>query len=103
MLSEDKKDKLKIYHKKYKSLAVEKFGNKCVSCGCDNIDALEFRHINGGNSKRNKKLYRNQYFYRNVFLGRITDIELTCGVCKALHFLVKLKKLPNNWKVTYTS
>lgn len=93
---------LKNYHKKYKLLAIQKLGSKCVNCGCNNIDALEFNHINGGGWKEFQKSHRNQEYYRDIVLGKRTDIELTCGVCNALHRLVKLKKLPNLWKVTYT-
>ena len=93
---------LKKYHKKYKLLAIKKLGGKCVNCGCDDINALEFNHINGGGAEEFRTSHNNQAYYYDIVMGRRTDIELTCRVCNALHCLVKLRGLPNLWKVTYT-
>lgn len=62
------------------------------------MKALEFNHINGGGCKETKN---HNILYRDIINEKRNDIELTCKVCNALHCLVKLKKLPNKWKITY--
>lgn len=92
----------KKYIHKIKLEAIKKLGGKCVYCGYDNIDALEMNHINGGGAKEQRK--RGSYtksLYLDIVAGRRTDIELTCRVCNAVHYLVQLKGLENRWKVTY--
>jgi hypothetical protein len=67
-------------------------GGKCVHCGCDNPLALEINHVNGGGTKEHKTIYSKggrTPFYRAILIGRrsIKDLELTCRVCNANHFL----------------
>lgn len=101
-----KKNRIKQneYIQKMKIKAYKILGEKCINCGCDDIQALEFNHKNGGGAAE----YRahggcQKQLILDIVAGRRKDIELTCRVCNALHYLVKLKGLKNKWKVTYES
>lgn len=66
-------------------------------------EALEINHINGGGCQ---EFYSTKYrfsFYLDILSGRRNkdDLELTCRVCNAVHYLEKIKKLGNHWKVTF--
>ena len=63
-------------------------GNKCVYCGCDNLNALEINHKNGGGTKERKKS-RIISLWQAVAYGhrKIDDLELVCRVCNAVHYL----------------
>jgi hypothetical protein len=93
----------RTYAQRLKVRAVEKLGGRCIYCGCDNINALEFNHINGGGNKEARAVGGGNQKEKclDILAGRRTDLELSCRVCNALHYLVKLKGLPNRWKVTY--
>lgn len=80
--------------------AIMKLGGKCVYCGCDDIKALELNHIYGGGYKDygNCNCCR---FYRDIIFGKWCDIEVTCKVCNAWHYLVKLKRLRDGWMIKY--
>jgi len=73
---------------------------KCNHCDCDDIRLLEINHKNGGGGKEMKN--RSTYFYRDIvhFRRDTSDLEVSCRVCNALHFLeLKFGKLP--FTVTY--
>lgn len=91
----------KEYREKLRLRAIVKLGGKCVNCGCDNRDALEFNHINGGGGKEYKANHRQTKIYLDIIYERRKDFELTCRVCNALHYLVKIKGLPNRWIVKF--
>jgi len=94
----------KKYIQNLKIKVFNKLGGKCVYCECNDINALEMNHINGGGGKE----YREngggcqKQMYLDIMAGRRTDIELACRVCNSLHYLVKLKGLKNRWKVIWT-
>ena len=91
------------YVRRLRLRVIEYLGGKCVNCECDNPEALEMNHINGGGAKEYRENGACQKsLYMDILAGRRKDIELTCKVCNALHCLVKLKGLENRWKVTYT-
>jgi len=79
------------------------YGNtavKCNRCGCDDIRLLEINHKNGGGGKEMKN--RSTAFYWDIVKYRrdASDLEVTCRVCNALHYLeTKFGKLP--YKITY--
>lgn len=60
---------------------------QCVRCGCDDYRFLEINHKHGGGGKEIKT--RAGRFYLNVALGRrsVSDLELLCRACNAVHFL----------------
>jgi len=94
--------KRKKYDRELRLKAIEKLGGKCVNCGCDNVDALEFNHKNGGGYSEYKAHGGcGRQICLDILARRRDDIELTCKVCNALHCLVKLKRLPNKWKINY--
>jgi len=84
----------------------ELLGGRCVNCGCDDYDALEINHINGGGRKEYKTLTQRGArwtFYNAILKGTRTrdDLEITCRVCNAHHYLVKLKGVEDKWTITY--
>lgn len=100
--TEEFKIKRYEYRQKIKKKALEILGGKCVYCGCDIPEALEMNHINGGGRKEKRiNPHYTTKIYADIIAGRRTDIELTCRVCNALHYLVKLKGLPNRWKIIF--
>ncbi len=81
---------LTFYHS-LRNQVLELLGNKCVYCGCTIKKALEINHKYGGGRQEFKR--RNgSAFYLDILKGRrsIDDLELTCRVCNAVHYL-KLK------------
>ena len=67
---------------------------KCVRCGCDELDFLEFNHKNGGGCKeyRNSK---NQPMMDRILTNKrdIKGLEIVCRVCNALDFLERKNNL----------
>ena len=69
--------------------AIHKLGDKCVYCGCDNQEALEINHINGGG----KQFAKRSGISGCKALRMIRDgvypvpVELACRVCNAVHYL----------------
>ena len=68
-------------------------GAVCVRCGCDEIDYLEFNHINGGGSAE----WRSNREDLGTYLGaadmilagkrKTDDLNVMCRVCNALDYL----------------
>ena len=82
--------------------AIAKLGGHCSNCGCDDLEAIEFNHINGGGGAESRRGNGRVTMMYGIVAGRRTDIELTCRPCNALHYLINLKGLENRWKITYT-
>lgn len=62
---------------------------RCVSCGCDRPELLEVNHKNGGGAE-DRRSYRHvtQFYWAILKFERSTeDLDLTCKVCNALHYL----------------
>lgn len=62
---------------------------KCRKCGCDEIDYLEFNHINGGGSKEFREITKYVGMMDQLLTGKRTadGLEILCRVCNALDFL----------------
>lgn len=61
---------------------------KCVRCGCDEIDFLEFNHKSGGGCKEHRESHNRPMMDRILTGKRNTDdLEIVCRVCNALDFL----------------
>jgi hypothetical protein len=62
---------------------------KCANCGCDELDFLEFNHIDGGGCKE----WRDSITYSSMADKLLTGkrkpegLEILCRVCNALDFL----------------
>lgn len=96
--------RLKVKLEAYKKINGDKI-IKCVYCGCDNIEALEINHKEGGGHKERvkDKLHHGGLEFYNLLRQNkydISKLELTCIVCNARHrAIMKLGK--NFWVVTY--
>lgn len=75
--------------------AILKVGEaRCVRCGCDEIDFLEFNHINGGGCKEHRDSKNSPMMDRILTNKRdVTDLEIVCRVCNALDFLERKNNL----------
>lgn len=100
-----RRESRKIQSRELRKKVLDILGGKCVYCGCDNINALEINHKNGGGNKEWKEgTRRGGNAYLREFLDgtrNIEDYETTCRVCNAWHYLVKIKGLENKWKIMY--
>ena len=106
--SEEEKNKRRKYMRDYERRLREKviklLGGKCHYCDCNEFDALEINHkYGGGRKERPQNNRRGKSFYLAIIKGRRTkeDLELTCRVCNAWHYLVKLKGVKSNWKIEW--
>jgi len=75
--------------------AILKVGEaKCIRCGCDELDFLEFNHINGGGCKEHRDSKNRPMMDRILTNNRdIKDLEIVCRVCNALDFLERKNTL----------
>ena len=69
--------------------AILKVGEaRCVRCGCDELDFLEFNHIGGNGCKDHRENKNVPIMDRILTRKRNTnDLEIVCRVCNALDFL----------------
>lgn len=72
-----------------KRKAMEQCGGAiCVRCGCDELDFLEFNHINGDGCKDWRENNGTPMMDRILTSKRETDdIEILCRLCNAHHHL----------------
>ena len=93
------------YVRRIRQKVLDLLGGKCVYCGCDVFEALEINHINGGGRKSRK--LGNRYFSKSWHLAILKgtlkrdDLELTCRVCNARHYLTDIKKVEGSWRITW--
>lgn len=92
--SETEKAAYRALYRKHKLKAMQLVSElevpKCVHCGCDLIDILEFNHLHTTHMERGGDHNRN--LASNIFTGKITDLsdlEIACRVCNALDFIKK--------------
>jgi hypothetical protein len=88
----------KKYHARQRERALGVIANgskiECINCHCADLRLLEINHKNGGgrhefgdsNDRNKRALWR---FYRDIISGKRStdDLEITCRVCNALHYL----------------
>jgi hypothetical protein len=91
------------YARNLRRRAVKKLGDKCIYCGCDEYKALEINHKNGGGSQEFPRGKSKRGFHLDILAGRypLDELEITCRICNAWHYLVKLKGIPDNWTITW--
>ena len=97
---EDRRKYSTKYNKELKVRVFDKLGGaKCVYCGCDDIKVLEVNHINGGGVK---ELHSTPNFKLDIVSGRrkIDDLEVTCRVCNAWHYIKE--KVSGEWKIKWS-
>jgi hypothetical protein len=68
-------------------------GAICRNCGCDELHALEFNHINGGGAMEHR-LNGNRPIMDRLLTDKrnFEDLEVLCRVCNALDFIER--KIP---------
>jgi len=76
---------------------------KCEICGCDELDFLEFNHING-NGCKDWKNNKGVPMMDRVIAGRNTnDLNILCRICNAKDFLErKNNKQSKRFKIIWT-
>lgn len=88
-----------------KRKAFQKLGEvKCRRCGCDEIDFLEFNHINGGGCEEWRK-GKYMSMADKIITGKrdTTGLEILCRVCNALDFLERKNPVSaKKYKVCYS-
>ena len=63
-------------------------GAKCVRCGCDELDFLEFNHIGGNGCAEWRESNGTAMMDRILTFKRATDdLEVLCRICNALDYL----------------
>lgn len=68
-------------------------GAICRNCGCDELHALEFNHINGNGSREHRESGNKPIMDRLLTDKRnFDDLEVLCRVCNALDFIER--KIP---------
>jgi len=82
-----KDNNLKNYQK-IKMLVFKMLGGaRCNRCMCDNLNFLEINHINGGGKKEGTVLGENIYQLIASGKRKTDDLEVTCKLCNALHYI----------------
>lgn len=78
----------KMYNSR-RTRAMEMIGGaKCIRCGCDKLEFLEFNHKNGGGCREYRKERKNSMVDRLLSGKRnVDDLNVLCRVCNALDFL----------------
>jgi len=89
-------------NKKKHFLAMQIVSNQkvpeCCRCGCKDSRALEINHKNLGGRKEN---LRGRLLYDAIISGKrkTDDLEITCRVCNAAHYLEK--KFDIHYDITF--
>ena len=93
------------YQRSLRTKVLEFLGEKCIYCGCDVPEALEINHINGQGTeeKRNRWKGGSKAFYLAILNGSRSkeDLEITCKVCNARHYLNNIKGIEGNWLIKW--
>lgn len=93
------------YQRSLRTKVLELLGGKCVYCGCNDFEALEINHINGQGAKEKQKRWKhgNKGYYCAILNGTrsIEDLELTCRVCNARHYLNDIKGIGGTWIIQW--
>ena len=86
-----KRDKNRILLRDLRPRVLEKYGNKCIKCGFDDIRALQIDHINGGGKRELLSMSAGNY-YRQVLNDASSKYQLLCANC---NWIKKLDKREN--------
>lgn len=78
-------------------------GAVCVRCGCDELHALEFNHINGGGASEHRENGNKPIVDRVLTLKRkVDDLEILCRVCNSLdHLERKIPEIKGRYRIEY--
>lgn len=95
--------KRRAYTRRLRERVITKLGGKCVKCGCNEFDALEINHINGGGRKEKKKWDCSKSFWLAILKGtrKTDDLEVRCRLCNSYHYLKEIKKVKSDWKIIW--
>lgn len=78
-------------------------GRRCIKCGCDDVDLLEFNYIPGGHSKLRKegKLPGSGWLHTQLLDGRVNPklFDIRCKVCNVAYYLEL--KFNRKFSITY--
>lgn len=100
-----RRNKQKEYDRRVRIRVLEKLGGKCVYCGCDNFNALEINHINGCGRREKRERWKSgsKAYYLAILNGsrKTDDLELTCRVCNAYHYLTEIKGINGDWLIQW--
>lgn len=83
----------KIQYNNRKLRALKMVGDPiCANCGCDELDYLEFNHLNGGGAKEFRDRIAEMKFMGmadQLLTGKrvAKDLTVLCRVCNALEWL----------------
>lgn len=94
------KEKYKVNWDVKKVEVFNRLGGRCANCGCDNFDALELHHVNGGGFKETRG--KGIVLVNEIYRGRrgVENLRLLCGVCHKLEDLKLLKGLVG-WEIKW--
>lgn len=73
------RDQRMVVRNQLRAAVLEKFGNRCATCGFNDIRALQLDHINGGGGKENQ-LIGNVAVYRKALRGD-SGYQVLCANC----------------------
>ena len=61
---------------------------KCLRCGCDELDFLEFNHKNGGGCVEHRE-NKNKPIMDRILTNKrdVNDLEICCRICNAWDYL----------------
>lgn len=78
-------------------------GAICRNCGCNELDFLEFNHINGNGCKEHRESACKPMADRILSKNRDTsDLEILCRVCNALDYLRRKDEIKaKGFKITW--
>lgn len=100
-----KKNRKSAYNNRKRKAMEMVDGAYCNKCGCNELDFLEFNHINGGGCKEWRE-NKGVAMMDRVLNGRdVGDLEILCRICNALEYLERKnyeqsKKFKIIWELT---
>lgn len=77
-----RKNYMQQYHQRLKNAIFELLGRKCVSCGFEDVRALQIDHINGGGHQEKSSMTTSYYKYvLEQLLKGSTKYQILCANC----------------------
>ena len=66
----------------FKQAAYDVLGNKCTTCGFDDIRALQIDHIHGGGNRRKRENIEHlEQIYQKIIETKTSEFQLLCANC----------------------